>query len=154
MQYRHQSLTRRIVVALTCLLFFTQASCATLQVSSLKPGSGDTGSEDGASGGTGRSYTGPVVGVALLVVVGGYLIYRAVTGGPEEGAGTGEVDPQHSLTLPTRGLVVNPFNSRIERPLLFVPPTLTEGFWLLPLEEPAEAGRGKAPVTNRLRHDR
>ncbi|NNM04324.1 MAG: hypothetical protein HKO65_04420 [Gemmatimonadetes bacterium] len=84
MQSRHLTSARPVALLLTFLLVVTQTSCATLQVSSLKPGSGEGGTGEDPSGGIGSSSTSAVVGVATLAVVGGYLIYRAVKGGPEE----------------------------------------------------------------------
>ncbi len=92
MQPRQLSFTRSIMVIVTCLLVLSQASCASLQIASLKPGSGGGDSGEDPQGGTGKSSTGATVGIATLVVVGGYLIYRAVTGGPDEESETTETE--------------------------------------------------------------
>jgi hypothetical protein len=85
MKSRLHSVTRFIAVLLVCLTFLTQAGCVSVGFSpAMKPGSDGTNPSDDPGGGSGGSSVGSIVGIATLAVVGGYLVYKGITGGPEE----------------------------------------------------------------------
>jgi len=85
MKSSFRSPTFRIGVALICLMVLTQASCTTLQLSpSFAPGSGETDPGEPADSDMGKSSTGRTVGIATLVAVGGYLLYRVFIEDSEE----------------------------------------------------------------------
>ena len=75
----------RIGVALICLMVMIQTGCTGLQLSpSLAPGSGGTDPGRDPGGGTGKSSTGNIVGIATLAAVGGYILYKLVIEDDEE----------------------------------------------------------------------
>jgi hypothetical protein len=79
-------------------LALTQTGCATIHFSSsMEPGTGDTGSNEPPGGSSGSSSTGNIVGITTIVVVGGYLVYRAITGGPDEDEGEPALEPSPLL---------------------------------------------------------
>jgi hypothetical protein len=93
----------RIGVALICLMVMIQTGCTGLQLSpSLAPGSGGTDPGTDPGGGTGKSSTGNIVGIATLAAVGGYILYKLVIEDDEENTvqELPEVTPQVRDTVP------------------------------------------------------
>jgi hypothetical protein len=91
MHSRLRSPAGRIGVALICLLVLIQTGCTSFELSpSLAPGSGGTDPGTDPDGGTERSSTSNIVGIATLAVVGGYILYKLVIQKDEENA-AGEV---------------------------------------------------------------
>jgi hypothetical protein len=88
------------------MMILFQANCATLQFSPSFAPDGDGGDPtNSASDDSGGSSTGNIVGIATIAVVGGYLVYRAISGDPdeEEDSSPPETAPQPKRDLPISG---------------------------------------------------
>jgi hypothetical protein len=106
MMFSLRSPTRPIGVTLICLMVLTQTSCATLQMSpSLTPEGGDGGSGERGEEVSDLPGMGRIVVVAA-VLVGGYLLYRAIIN--NRGEAEGESESASSLSPPVCTRLVSP----------------------------------------------